>query len=48
MHIGSGVDYVHLESVCGAMVDLVKKLDLDIQAISAGGGLSTPYVGDEP
>ncbi len=47
MHIGSGVDYTHLENVCGAMVDLVKRLDHDIEAISAGGGLSIPYIGDE-
>lgn len=47
MHIGSGVDYAHLENVCGAMVNLVKQLDHDIEAISAGGGLSIPYVGDE-
>ena len=43
MHIGSGVDYSHLERVCGAMVDLVRRLDCDIESISAGGGLSIPY-----
>jgi len=43
MHIGSGVDYQHLEEVCRAMVDLVAQLDAPIHAISAGGGLSTPY-----
>ncbi|OWQ87629.1 diaminopimelate decarboxylase [Roseateles aquatilis] len=46
MHIGSGVDYGHLAQVCGAMVDLVrvvKAQGLDLQAISAGGGLSIPY-----
>lgn len=43
MHIGSGVDYSHLERVCGAMVELVGRLDCDIEAISAGGGLSIPY-----
>ncbi|QND83524.1 Diaminopimelate decarboxylase [Chromobacterium vaccinii] len=48
MHIGSGVDYGHLEQVCGAMVDLVAKLDCDIAAISAGGGLSIPYRDGEP
>lgn len=36
MHIGSGVDYAHLSSVCEAMVELVKTADVDIQAISAG------------
>jgi diaminopimelate decarboxylase len=49
MHIGSGVDYVHLEQVGYAMVSAVKALDHDIEAFSIGGGLSTPYrVGDEP
>ncbi|GAB2896026.1 diaminopimelate decarboxylase [Uliginosibacterium flavum] len=43
MHIGSGVDYSHLQQVCGAMVDLVKAAGQDIDAISAGGGLSIPY-----
>ena len=46
MHIGSGVDYGHLASVCDAMVGLVdhvRTLGHDIQAISAGGGLSIPY-----
>lgn len=49
MHIGSGVDYAHLEQVGCAMVSAVKALDHDIEAFSIGGGLSTPYrVGDEP
>ncbi len=43
MHIGSGVDYEHLSQVCDAMVALVARVDLPIQAISAGGGLSIPY-----
>ncbi|AHG19261.1 diaminopimelate decarboxylase [Chania multitudinisentens RB-25] len=43
MHIGSGVDYQHLESVCDAMVQQVIELGQDISAISAGGGLSIPY-----
>ena len=50
MHIGSGVDYGHLEQVCEAMVQHVRdvvKLGHDVTAISAGGGLSIPYrVGD--
>lgn len=50
MHIGSGVDYDHLQSVCGAMTRLVsqvKNKNCDMLAISAGGGLSIPYkVGD--
>lgn len=46
MHIGSGVDYRHLQEVCGAMVNLVRQVvaaRMDLQAISAGGGLSIPY-----
>ncbi len=43
MHIGSGVDYGHLQQVCGAMVKLATGLGHDIEAISAGGGLSIPY-----
>lgn len=43
MHIGSGVDYQHLERVCDAMVQQVIALGQDIRAISAGGGLSIPY-----
>ncbi len=48
MHIGSGVDYSHLAEVCGAMVDLVAKVDMPLEAISAGGGLSIPYREGEP
>lgn len=51
MHIGSGVDYTHLQEVCGAMVALVKtvaELGMDVTAISAGGGLSIPYQAGEP
>ncbi|WP_027014771.1 diaminopimelate decarboxylase [Comamonas composti] len=46
MHIGSGVDYGHLQEVCGAMVKLVERTlaaGHDLHAISAGGGLSIPY-----
>lgn len=49
MHIGSGVDYSHLKQVCGAMVDTVKRLGCELEAISAGGGLSIPYKeGEQP
>ena len=51
MHIGSGVDYTHLQEVCGAMVALVETVQaqgMDLRAISAGGGLSIPYQNDEP
>jgi diaminopimelate decarboxylase len=43
MHIGSGVDYSHLQQVCAAMVALVKDSGCTLEAISAGGGLSIPY-----
>ncbi|RAU29504.1 diaminopimelate decarboxylase [Pantoea sp. RIT413] len=47
MHIGSGVDYAHLQQVCDAMVDQVIAFGQDLSAISAGGGLSIPYRFDE-
>ncbi|HSY27736.1 MAG TPA: diaminopimelate decarboxylase, partial [Burkholderiaceae bacterium] len=47
MHIGSGVDYEHLANVCDAMVKLVVEMGHDVDAISAGGGLSVPYRADE-
>ncbi|MFZ6773414.1 diaminopimelate decarboxylase [Undibacterium sp. SXout7W] len=43
MHIGSGVDYDHLQSVCDAMIAQVKLCKHDLLAISIGGGLSIPY-----
>lgn len=43
MHIGSGVDYQHLEQVARSMIDLISRLDTDIEAFSIGGGLSAPY-----
>ncbi|HTD03469.1 diaminopimelate decarboxylase [Undibacterium sp.] len=43
MHIGSGVDYDHLQSVCEAMIQQVKACGRDLAAISIGGGLSIPY-----
>jgi diaminopimelate decarboxylase len=48
MHIGSGVDYGHLQRVCGAMAETVLGLGHDVEAISAGGGLSVPYEEGEP
>ena len=48
MHIGSGVDYRHLERVCGAMVNLAQQLGRPLEAISAGGGLSIPYREGQP
>ncbi|MCD6026364.1 MAG: diaminopimelate decarboxylase [Solimicrobium sp.] len=51
MHIGSGVDYAHLQRVCEAMVQQVRNVHefgLDMSAISVGGGLSIPYqIGEE-
>jgi diaminopimelate decarboxylase len=46
MHIGSGVDYAHLARVCDAMAQHVRTvvaLGHDVEAVSAGGGLSIPY-----
>jgi diaminopimelate decarboxylase len=48
MHIGSGVDYTHLAQVCDTMVDLVRRTGRDLEAISAGGGLSIPYKAEQP
>jgi len=48
MHIGSGVDYGHLEQVCEAMVRTVLGLGHDLEAISTGGGLSIPYRAQDP
>ncbi|QTD46760.1 diaminopimelate decarboxylase [Ottowia testudinis] len=52
MHIGSGVDYGHLQQVCQAMVQLVAQAGAarlpDLHAISAGGGLSIPYQPGQP
>ncbi|MFJ9520865.1 diaminopimelate decarboxylase [Kitasatospora sp. NPDC101801] len=48
MHIGSGVDYGHLEAVCETMVKQVRTAGRDVRAISAGGGLSVPYAPGQP
>jgi diaminopimelate decarboxylase len=48
MHIGSGVDYEHLERVSHTMVALVKSGGHDIEAISTGGGLSVNYRDTDP
>src|ERR1700750_700091 len=50
MHIGSGVDYAHLERVCDAMVQQAEQAaaaGFDLAALSAGGGLTVPYHGHE-
>jgi diaminopimelate decarboxylase len=43
MHIGSGADFDHLRRVCDAMVEQVRALQVDVRAISGGGGLPIPY-----
>ena len=48
MHIGSGVDYQHLEQVCQTMVTLVKAAGHDLEAISTGGGLTVNYRETDP
>lgn len=48
VHIGSGVDYAHLQRVCDAMRELLARVDVDFEAISAGGGLSVPYQDGDP
>ncbi len=47
MHIGSGVDYEHLQRVCSSMVEQVLRCPFDIRAISAGGGLPVAYREDD-
>ena len=47
MHIGSGVDYKHLEKVCDSMVKYAKECPFPIKAISAGGGIPIAYKADE-
>lgn len=48
MHIGSGSDLEHLSQACNAMVEIVKFANVDIRAISTGGGLPAPYsINDE-
>lgn len=47
IHIGSGVHYQHLSKVCDVMVQQVLKYKVDLQYISAGGGLTIPYKIDE-
>lgn len=47
MHIGSGADFDHLRQVCDAMVAQVRALDVDVRAISGGGGLPIPYKVEE-
>jgi diaminopimelate decarboxylase len=48
MHIGSGTDLEHLSEVCGALQRVALEVGPTVRTISAGGGLPTPYRGDEP
>ncbi len=48
MHIGSGTDMEHLSRVCDAMEQAALEVGTSVFNISAGGGLPTPYRGDEP
>lgn len=47
MHIGSGTDMEHLGKVGAAMERAAMEVGPSVLSISAGGGLSTPYRGDE-
>ena len=47
MHIGSGTDMEHLSQVCDAMQRVALEAGPSVHSISAGGGLPTPYRGDE-
>lgn len=49
MHIGSGTDFEHLAHVCDAMVRFAEQVGPELELISTGGGLPTPYrPGDQP
>ena len=49
MHIGSGTDFEHLSQVCASMEKAAELVGQDLEVISAGGGLPTPYrPGDKP
>lgn len=43
MHIGSGTDLEHLSQVCHALESAAAEVGRSLTAISAGGGLPTPY-----
>ena len=43
MHIGSGVDMAHLARVAEAAVGFARLAGPQVTALSAGGGLPTPY-----
>jgi diaminopimelate decarboxylase len=43
MHIGSGTDFEHLAQVCAAMEKVAVRVGSQLQTVSVGGGLPTPY-----
>ena len=43
LHIGSGTDLAHLQTVCAATERLAAEIGPSLTTISAGGGLPTPY-----
>ncbi len=43
MHIGSGSDFEHLSQVSGAMERFALQVGSQIESISCGGGIPTPY-----
>ena len=43
MHIGSGTDFKHLAQVGAAMLACAKRIGPQLEMISTGGGLPTPY-----
>jgi diaminopimelate decarboxylase len=48
VHIGSGVDLEHLALVAGAAAQFARQVGPEITALSAGGGLPTPYRDGDP
>jgi diaminopimelate decarboxylase len=48
VHIGSGVDLEHLALVAGAATTFGRRVGPDLTALSAGGGLPTPYREGDP
>ncbi len=48
MHIGSGTDLEHLSGVCSALEQVAHTIGPSLDAISAGGGLPTPYRDSDP
>jgi diaminopimelate decarboxylase len=43
MHIGSGSDFKHLSKIRNCMLEAALQVGTDLQTISTGGGLPTPY-----